>query len=830
MIFNNKKPSPFKQFFALLFIIIIVFIPTKKSTYSSIFWNNYEAIATLDLGFSTLHEAIEGSVKSPKNYLNILKKSPDILKNLIFGVDRTNSIDVISIDINFKNLKKLISDRNRALKEGIGHDFIEVNAIIKFKSHSYKAKVGLKGLESDHWRSKIRTSLSVELKEDRTIYGISEFSLHKPASRQFPFDQTFQDLQKQIGNLSPENRFVNLKFNGQDWGIMNLEEKMSKDLLEKQDQDESLIFELGADEYFVYKNMTKKLYSGYRISDQFLDMKIYNSKKYMSDSTYRKWFSYVSKIKNKANPYIYDNDSFTKSLILSVIWNNTHTLQNKNIRYYINPYNLKVYPITTDQGFITEIDTCIINYKPFNLINKTILFKERFNYNYEVVKEAVVHSQSTINYWQSYFPLDRKIKNKTLLENEKKIVDDMNHYLFDENKLFDGLPMNQIDDEVAKYLPKHIYAKHLENGELHLHNLTREDLNIRRICIDNTELNFDNNNIPGRSYSNYEPVIIKTDLKGIFDGRISITTDIYDGKYVRSHDIKYTELVQGINNPLENYTDISSSNYVKNVNGEYIINKGKWIINSPLIIDGNLIINHGAELIFDDDSYLIVKGSLNIFGEPDDKVVFKGKNKYWDGIYVLNSNKKSIFRNVDFFGLNNLSDGILTLKGGLNFYKCLVEISNIKIHESTSESMISFIDSNFSLHNSTFNNSKNTGLFSKRSKGLIQNSSFSLLEGPAVEIINSKISLNKCRIKNIKSSGLLISKKSEVLLENTVLEDLKSGIIINEGSSTSLKSTKFCGILESNIKKFDLDSFYGDSKLSVDDYSMTYLEKYSTSN
>ena len=53
--------------------------------------------------------------------------------------------------------------------------------------------------------------------------GFRKFSIHKPSARQHPYDQTFQDMQRQLDNISSQNNYINVYVNGERWGIMNIE-------------------------------------------------------------------------------------------------------------------------------------------------------------------------------------------------------------------------------------------------------------------------------------------------------------------------------------------------------------------------------------------------------------------------------------------------------------------------------------------------------------------------------------------------------------------------------------------------------------------------------
>ena len=110
---------------------------------------------------------------------------------------------------------------------------MEVNGEIKFGERIYEAKFRLKGDLDDHWISNTRLSLRVKLKDGKTIYGMNSFSIQKPRSRQHPYEQAFQQVMNQTSNLSLNTHYAKVIVNGDDWGIMNIEEHFSKEFLEK---------------------------------------------------------------------------------------------------------------------------------------------------------------------------------------------------------------------------------------------------------------------------------------------------------------------------------------------------------------------------------------------------------------------------------------------------------------------------------------------------------------------------------------------------------------------------------------------------------------------
>lgn len=818
MIIYNRNKKSILGSLIVFFVIVIIFIPKNKENYENIFWNYYEKVSSYDLGSSSIHELFEGSIRNPKNYLNFIKKSPLIFKNVVFGVERKSELPVIYIDVKFKNFKKLLEDRDSTLAKGIGYNYRKVNAEVTFNGEKIKSKIRLKGHLSDHWRSRHRMSFRVEIDEDNSILGFKEFSLHKPSARQHPYDQTFQELQKNLNNISPSHGYVNLFVNGENWGIMNIEEHLTKELLEKQKFKESIIIEFGNEKHDIYKRTVKNLYDGYRISDPYINVNVLNNKKYLNNMLYRKYFSYISNQNVLKINNLYDNDSFSKSLILSLIWNNTHGLYNQNSRYYFNPYNLKLYPITTDQSFFSEIDSKVVIPKPYEKIIRHNDFEKNFEENFENVKNIIFNSQKIIDRWQNIFPLDSKISSNVLINNLSQIEENFNSFIDLNESSNKTLEFNNINEEQAESLLSHIHAKHFENGEIYIYNLTREDVIIKNIKVDGETIeNPQNILIKGKSLKDYEPHIVKTDLYGLYDNRIEIVSEILKDSNYRTNKLDYTILVNDIHNPLANYTNIDNLKFFEKIDeNNYRIKKGKWIIKDPISINKNITIEEGTELLFMENTYLIVKGNLEIHGEESQKVVLKSLNKNWKGIYVYEAKGQSVINHAEISDVSFLKDGILELTGGINFYKSDIKISNTNFVNTNAEDFLNIIQSNFQLDNVRFSNSTSDAFDSDFSKGTIQNSFFNNIAGDGIDFSGSEVTIKNTMFTNIKDKAVSAGEESFLNINKIQADSIGVGVASKDASIVNLTNSSFSNFELFALMTYKKKAFYNYPKMNGD--------------
>ena len=257
MLLKPRKP---KRLLTPICLILVVLASVGTVKRDDIRLSVYETWATFlinDPGISS-HIGVTGASEKfdvTQVLLNLLELSPDIVISKLSGFDERPPIERLDIDIKFVNYKRILADRTKALQQGALSNPTEVKAKLRYQGETYKAKVRLKGDLFDHWRTRSRLSLRVKKSGDGTILGFKRFSLHRPQARAHPYDAAFQAFARRLGVLAPEHKFLRVYVNGENWGIMDVEEHMSKELLERQGAKESLIIRFGDQEYWRYSKL-----------------------------------------------------------------------------------------------------------------------------------------------------------------------------------------------------------------------------------------------------------------------------------------------------------------------------------------------------------------------------------------------------------------------------------------------------------------------------------------------------------------------------------------------------------------------------------------------
>ena len=804
MLISSKKKLN-KKLIAIILILTLVSgivvslasLSKKDIVVASIDIREY--VMAMDLGFSSIlnltsfntKDSYKQSQKLSYKIKSVLQIFPKSISYKLSGISKLN-FDRIDLDIDFPKYQKILEDRQRGLDNSILTNPREVNAKIMHKGNTYKVDIRLKGDFADHWLSKNRMSFRLSVKGKGTVLGFKKFSIQKPRARQFPYDNIFQDLNRSLGNLAPIHKYVHLYVNGDNWGIMGIEEHISKEFLEKQGRKESIVVRFSDENIFEYKRLINP-YPLYRLSDPSLFSHLYGRKKYLKDNYFRSIYSYIVKNRVMNESFLFDVDSLAKSYILSTAWGSWHTLANNNSRYYFNPYTLKLETITTDQ-LAYQDNTSHNDYhsdlpRLYSDIISTEEFKKNAVTNLNAVNKSILNIQNVIQNITSNFPVDTKKSDAIIKENLMRIDFDKNKYLYHQN---DNLEKKEEIDIIlptkqqASNFFNHLHFKHYINGDLAIYNLLPDSVAIKGVYFNGISL-FDKEFIIPSYISNPEPTILKTPYLEIQDRMFTITSE-YQGVERTSRN-EASLFIDDLINPLLIDT-VSKFNFISKLNdNKYEIKTGSWDITEPIVISGDLKILPSTTLTFSKDSYLIIKGSLTAIGSDSKPIILKAKTDSWKGIYVLNSRKKSHIENAIISNLNALEDKILKLSGGITFYKADVDFTNVKVIDIKAEDAINIIESSFNLNYVDIENTFSDGLDSDFSSGTVTNSKFSSIGGDALDFSGSEILIERNTVIDVRDKAVSAGEMSNISIYDSSFKNINIGIASKDASDIKVYNT-----------------------------------------
>ena len=215
-------------------------------------------------------------------------------------------------------------------------------AVAKLKTNKkkYDIKLRVKGDRLIHFRDKDKTSYKVDIKGDDRIWGLEEFSIQKPITRNYMYEFIFHRLLQTSGLISLKYFFVNLSLNDNKQGIYAIEEGFSKELIERSKKRNGPIFGLNEDydDYdLIYPNVEYDMYSKEFWTNNYPELtEIALSK--------------LNKLKEKEIKIneIFDVDKWATFFAIIDLSSTYHGSLLKSVKLYYNPVTAKFEPIGFD--------------------------------------------------------------------------------------------------------------------------------------------------------------------------------------------------------------------------------------------------------------------------------------------------------------------------------------------------------------------------------------------------------------------------------------------------------------------------------------------------
>ena len=841
----NKKLKNLLLIFFLIFLIISsLFIIIKKTGSLRLVAQELKIMSCQPyLGKKTYKEQIKNI---SLGFLNYFKKgcSYNILKIKIKPED-------------FKTIKKI---RKKAISENVLINSKYVPAKVIWDNKTYSAKLKLKGDLKEHWSDPKQWSFKITLKSGSSIMGLKEFSITKFEERQFPGNQI---IAKNLGNngiLTPNFFSVRVNVNNINWGPMLIEEQFSNAFVELKGFKDSPIARFSDSS----KNSIERYLSGY-LKKNNLDIKsssylsnsrkfktnIYNEENYKKESSTIDLISILKsldEITKSQNYSIKDIEKylniekFAKVLAVNLIYGDFHSIKQENMKFYINPYNLKVEPIPTDhilnhQLFKNQIELnnkITAHSSSFYLsLFKLKSFEEIFFIELENVAQNIEKNKDLEKICEEYIKACLENTETSIAYNNFNLLKSINFSVL-QNK---NITLIKNDDEIESlkkiykdlyFIKNDLYARFYSDGDLHIYNLSPFKIEIKDIKLKKslyldsdiqkckkTKISINKILDPYNGFDLNQK--IKLDQKICLYQNIEISYFREDGfkntikVYAENYVFKPDNLIK------ENEVN-ALPDFIRSIKNKYIIPNGNWLIEKPLIFKrgSSLEIKAGANISFKKDSYIFLEdGNLIIFGEKENNVNLIPADKSWGGIYVLNSKKKSIINYVNIDGVNEFEHNAIDLSGGINFYNSPINISNTLFSNSFSEDAINIIKSRFKIEDTKFDKIKSDAIDSDFSNGKISNSKFYTIGGDAVDLSGSKIELTKSIFKNISDKSISVGEKSEIIIKNVEISESGFGIVSKDGSLVKGKNISILNSNKADISAFQKKSFYSGAKINL---------------
>lgn len=745
--------------------------------------------------------------------------SPDVYKALTMShklgnyvQSRMNSlgqeIPVIHVSLSPKSLYLLRKDQEQAVRQKMLLDPVSVPGDIVVKNRRIKAKVRLKGELPDHWSSMYRASLNISLQHESPLLPAQKFSIQKPASRQFPYDHVYQKLRKSLGLIDRDRSFVHVFVNGEDWGIMDMEEQFGKDFFYNHSLDESPIFKFGDH----HGDALNRLYREASLwGHPRYDWSVYNNIKMGKRRAVYSYF--VQEWFVNKHVEVFDEAVMAREMRLAELIGTYHPLIYSNIRYYANPYTLKLEPITSDADAIMpalDMPGYLFYVMNMNQVWPALLGSSRFmdSYNGPSILDAAnmcgrvgALNKETSRYFVYQTHDDCPQLSANLATDMAPLHDKLhlNH---------DGLPTSgHVGNaaNIADHQGNVLNILYYSDGMVRIQNLSYVDVDIVSVVGKGEDAHPLNIHVPSASRGDDSVVTAMIPLTGVRDDLMFEMS--IGGKIVRQ------SAGYALDARIRNWEAS-----VTFVDGPASYGAGKHEVKRSVIHRGHVLIEPGADFRLCESCSMMFLDGVDMRGEVSKPVSFAPIDRQFGGVFVINqAGERSDITHMRLQGATGVSNGPYQMDAGLTLYGGSYGLNDVSVSDSRVEDMLHVFKAEASINGLSISGGKSDGLDIDYGTVSLSNSTFHDLGGDAVDTSKTKINLHGIRADQVHDKGVSLGEGSIAMGDDIAVSGASACVVAKDSSVGRFDKVRVssCSLFDvmAYIKK---DKFVG-GDISIDD-------------
>jgi hypothetical protein len=737
------------------------------------------------------------------------------------------SLPIIYLDIKQENYRALeyAAQHDTAIQEGrITGDTLRreifVKANMRLNDETLPIKIRLKGDRRLHWENPDKWSFRIEIRGERSLFGMQTFSLQKPVTRNYLYEWFFHKLLKREGIIGLRYDFIQLYVNGKSQGIYAVEEHFDKILLENNNRREAPIvrfseYMTGDKDWF---QMPVTPFNKNRWLEKDPEM-LRQASNLLEDFHYGR----------KTIGEVFDIELLARYFAIVDLTDSFHAALAKSVRFYYNPINKKLEPIGFDAQFSDR--------KFPVLLQELSDFRMEEGYNIK-------------DFYNAFFGPD--INNKVVFietyvqELERISKPEFLDELFEEI----GEELEEKQDAIYAEIPWHdVWTGHLlTTGVSALFYFSKEKLYERQIfirqrlspvgavtayieVIDDQRMVVQMANAqklpieileavhddivykPAKRLllnekPRYEPMAFKRyellasgprpapeKVKGpaklitIKPSKTAIRYRVPGSSTSREHDLfnwRPAGMQDTAEVPYNRFMPLEARDFlaIDNASKTVAFKPGVWQITRDILIPEGytLVGNPGTTIDLLSGSRLVSYSPLVFNGTQEDPFVITSSDKTGKGMVVLEAKTRSTLNHVRFENLALAEGEAWALSSVVTFHRSDVDIKNSYFGDNQSEDVLNIVRSNFRIDSCIFMNTMSDAFDSDFSNGRVENTQYVNIGNDAIDVSGSSIVLRHVTIEGAGDKGLSVGEASRMETEYVNIANANIGVAVKDNS------------------------------------------------
>ena len=761
--------------------------------------------------------------------------------NKLISAERSHP--VIRLDIKYKEFQKLAKDRQQALQAGrISDSRRTAKGTLLFKRKNYKVDLRLQGDMLDHVVGSDRWSLRVDIKKGKALFSTSRFALISSSVRAHQGPELFRQTMETAGFdiIAPRHIPVRVIVNGDDWGIMLVEQAFGQDLLAVNNRTEGLVVRLDLLDEAVDRKGERHRELKPRVIQQNTILKKLELSRQRQIA-----LSLISDFIDGKRPAsdVFDVEKLGQYLATVDVWAAWHALTWNNWRWYYNPHTARFEPIQSDVA-VSPAKHFWLMKKPtdYSLISQKMLADQKVVASYH---KALDHLKSLIDSGELIQALDeqQQLFNKNLYASSP-MLGDYDFGLMKQQAECLGTDYEQSVcssfrelgsdlhipmQAMSVTLPWEImadYSSSASGAVLSISNPGQDALKL----MDIHQVN------PDGSKSRLDNAALGLPMSVEVDSNVTVAVPgkpqhievrvKHAGKTRLHHFTLDTDALSFIPRP-EISDVLKAYPFIKPGQQRWVIQPGRWKINDYLVTPDNwkVVVQPGTRLEFSEGSGLMVFGGVQIKGTSQKPVEFTSQadDRHWSGMTVIGRDaiKSSQVDHLEVSKARSPKLGFWQPRGAVYFVNSIVDIDHLSIYDNASEDALNIINSDIDIRRLNITNALSDGFDCDFCEGTVRDSQFvnigSVSGGDGIDTSGSALSISNSRFDGIRDKAISAGEFSRLTVDNSIVENSNIAIVAKDRSEVTASNVRLDNIKEYSLMSYTKKPIFGPATLEADD-------------
>jgi hypothetical protein len=655
------------------------------------------------------------------------------------------------------------------------------------------------------------------VKGDETIFGMKQFSIHQPKTRNYIYEWIYHRALEREQVLALRYDFIEVTLNGKDLGVYALEEHFEKRVVEHNRFREGPILKfneelLWADraEHYRFGDLSPTGLQAERVGN----IEAFKLNRLMSDPGLHKQFILANNLlgafryKKLPAHRVFDVDKLARLFAVADLLGSTHSLVWHNLRFYYNPLTSLLEPIGFDAN---------AGYKTVHVIGSNRDLEADPNKFKDVAFsdpkffEAYIKALQKVSapaYLDSLFhDIDGELEQKLNI-----IYKDEPHFYFTKKVFYDNQETIRRTLHPVKGLHAYCHEVASDRLVLELGNIQVMPIEVLNASFENSlffaprqriilpplmpsalvdHRRFDFAFPPGMVWSDTMRAALKLNYKIL--GTDDVRQDaIFSWPRYTDNFLDDDFMRQEANAGQLDFIVVNDS--TKRI----FIKPGEWSVDKNLIIPRGyrVICGEGTKINLAKAAMILSYSALDFKGSEDFPIVIHSKDSTGQGIAVLNTRETSMMEYVTFDNLSNPSQKGWVLTGAVTFYESPVHISHCQFIGNRCEDAINVFRSDYTIDRSLFRQTQSDAFDADFANGKITSSSFINCGNDGIDISGSIAEIENIFIDGAGDKGVSSGENSTLTGKNIDIKKAEISVASKDKSEVIIDKIKIadCGV------------------------------------